>query len=103
MNYRIALRNSGISALSACVCNWCYVKGQRVAFFGVPMTGGTTMGSRPQDQEFQKAIWNAAKKHMREVHGLKVVRNGMGGWKTERIDSKDPAAAGRRAAKKSGE
>jgi len=103
MNYTMAIRSAGIAALNSTVCNRCYVDGHRVAFFGVPLTGGTLMGNRSQDLEFQKAVWNAAKKHVREVHGLKVVRNGMGGWKTERIDSKDPAAAGRRAAKANNE
>ena len=56
MNYTMALRSAGISTLSSMVCTRCYVKGQRVAFFGVPMTGGTTLGNRPQDQEFQNCL-----------------------------------------------
>jgi hypothetical protein len=87
MNYTMAIRSAGLAALSSTVCNRCYVDGNRVAFFGVPMTGGTLMGNRSQDLEFQKAVWNAAKKHVREVHGLKVVRNGMGGWKTVKLEA----------------
>jgi len=46
----------------------------------VPVTG-TQLGNRPQDHEFKKNIWKAAQKHMREVHGRKIVANGAGGWK----------------------
>ena len=34
---------------------------------------------------------------------VRIFKKLMGGWKTERIDSKDPAAAGRRAAKANNE
>ena len=81
MNYTLAIRSANLAALSSTVCVRCYVKGDRTPFFGVPITG-TVLGTRPQDLEFQKAIWKAAKKHVKEAHGLQVVRNGAGGWKT---------------------
>jgi len=88
IDYVQAIRSAGISALSSMVCNWCYVQGGRTPFFGVETTGGTILGNRPQDREFQKEIWKAAKNHVREVHGRKVVRNSMGGWKTVAITTK---------------
>ena len=95
MNYTRAIRSAGIAALSSTICVHCYVKGDWTAFFGVEDTGPlcgrpTIMGTRPKDLEFQKAIWNAAKNHLRETHGLQIDRNGMGGWKTERIQEEAP-------------
>ena len=97
MNPTQKLRSAGVACLMSTTCVWCYGTGDlgaapgiRNSFFGVPITG-TVLGNRPQDRDFQKKIWQAAKKHMREVHGRAIIRNGMGGWKTERIDSKDPA------------
>ena len=85
-NYIARLRNSGSSALSSIVCNRCYRNGARVAFFGVALTGGTTLGNRAKDHAFQKAIWTAAKKHMKEEHGLEFISNGhVDGFKLQRI------------------
>jgi protein-disulfide isomerase-like protein with CxxC motif len=93
IDYMSRLRNAGVSCLMSCTCSWCYGNGDlgaapgiRNSFFGVPVTG-TVLGNRPQDQEFHKNIWNAAKKHMREVHGQEVVRNGVGGWKVVQISA----------------
>tara|TARA_R100000306_G_C4357863_1_gene133715 strand:+ start:864 stop:1061 length:198 start_codon:yes stop_codon:yes gene_type:complete len=47
-----------------------------VAFFGVQPNGGVTMGNRPKDRDFQKAIWTAAQKHMREEHNMEFISNG---------------------------
>lgn len=84
IDYVQAIRCAGISALTSMVCNWCYVQGGRTPFFGVKVTGAI-FGNRPQDVEFQKKIWQAARKHCEEVHGRKVVRNSMGGWKTIKV------------------
>ena len=87
IDYLMRLRSSGVAALSSSTCSWCYGSGDlgaangiRNSFFGVPITG-TQLGNRPQDHEFKKNIWKAAQKHMREVHGRKIVANGAGGWK----------------------
>ena len=64
------------------VCSRCYPSGKRVAFFGVPVTGGTTLGSKPADKKFKRAIWEAGKKHVLEAHNRVIVKNGVGGWKT---------------------
>ena len=93
MDYRLAIRSAGLAALSSTVCVRCYVHsganttGDRTPFFGVkvdgPLNGRPTInGTRPKDFEFQKAVWKAAKNHVREAHGLQVVHNGAGGWKT---------------------
>jgi len=79
-DYLMRLRSSGVACLSSSTCSWCYPSGIRNSFFGVPVTG-TQLGNRPQDHEFKKNIWKAAQKHMREVHGRKIVANGAGGWK----------------------
>jgi hypothetical protein len=84
VDYLIRLRCSGVAALSSSTCSWCYPSGIRNSFFGVPVTG-TQLGSRPQDHEFRKNIWKAAQKHMRDVHGRKIVANGAGGWKIVKI------------------
>ena len=63
---------------------WSSANGIRNSFFGVPVTG-TQLGNRPQDHEFKKNIWKAAQKHMREVHGRKIIANGAGGWKIVKI------------------
>ena len=104
-NYLLRLRSSGASALSSMVCNRCYRSGARVAFFGVELNGGTTLGSRAKDHAFQKEIWGAAKKHMKEEHGLEFISNGhVDGYNLKRIKELiDPAADGRRAARESGE
>ena len=84
-NYMARLRTSGASALHTQVCNFCYLKGERVPFFGVELSGAI-QGSRPQDQKFRKSIWTAAKKHMKEEHGLEFISNGhVDGFKLQRI------------------
>ena len=87
VDYFRRLRSSRVACLASSTCSWCYGSGDlgaapgiRNSFFGVPVTG-TLLGSRPQDQEFQKNIWKAAQKHMRDAHGRKIVANGVGAWK----------------------
>ena len=84
-NYTHRLRGANAACLMSETCSWCYRDGKRNSFFGVPMTGGTIMGHRPQDRDFQKTIWIAAREHYREVHGREIVRNGAGGWKVQKI------------------
>lgn len=94
INYLMRLRSSGVAALLSTTCSWCYSwrtdedgirhDGIRNSFFGVPVTGAL-LGHRPQDHEFRKNVWKAAQKHMREVHGRKIVSNKVGGWKVVKI------------------
>ena len=87
-NYMSRLRNSGASALSSIVCRCCYHNGARVPFFGVQRNGGVTVGNRPKDRNFHKAMWLAAKKHMQEEHGLEFVSNGHpDGYKLRKIQT----------------
>jgi len=90
IDYILALRSAGVACMMATVCSRCYKDGHRVAFFGVPITG-TTMGDKPKDRVFQKAVWCAAKKHIKEVHGLAIIRNGAGGWKTTKLRMEEPS------------
>ena len=83
MDYSRAMWQAGMVALMSMVCRWCYRDGDRTPYFGVPVTG-TMLGRRPQDQEFQKNIWKAAKNHLWGAHSLLVVRNRTGGWKVTR-------------------
>ena len=75
------LRASGASCMMNITCKWCYNGGERVAFFGVPVTG-SLWGSKPADKKFKRAIWEAGKKHVLEAHNRVIVKNGVGGWKT---------------------
>ena len=91
VDYLMRWRSSGVASLASSTCSWCYGSGDlgtangiRNSFFGVPVTG-TQLGNRPQDHEFKKNIWKAAQKHMREVHGRKIIANGAGGWKIVKI------------------
>jgi len=93
IDYLMRLRSSGVACLLSNTCSWCYGSGDlgaangiRNAFFGVPVTG-TQLGNRPQDHEFKKNIWKAAQKHMRDVHGRKIIANGIGGWKVVKISA----------------
>jgi protein-disulfide isomerase-like protein with CxxC motif len=94
IDYFMRVRSSRVACLSSITCSWCYglacrgnsPRPARNSFFGVPVTG-TTRGNRPQDHEFQKNIWKAAQKHMRAVHGRKIVANGIGGWKVVKISA----------------
>ena len=86
-NYQRRFKSSRVASLMSNTCSWCYGSGDpgtangiRNAFFGVPITVAM-LGNRPQDHEFQKNVWQAAQKHLREVHGRKIVSNGVGGWK----------------------
>ena len=72
--------------LHSVVCAACYKSGGRVGFFGVAPNGASIMGGRPQDQKFRKAIWIAAKKHMKEEHNMGFVSNGhVDGYRLKKI------------------
>jgi len=85
INYFHRVKGSGASSQSSSVCSYCYREGKRVAFFGVELNGGNIMGGRDIDRDFQKKIWQAAQKHLKEVHGKKIVKNRMGGWYVTKI------------------
>ena len=67
-------------------CFLCYEDGNNEGFKTyskiIPSGDGTLVGSRPQDREFQKAVWQAAEKHIKEIHGLELVLTGDDAWKS---------------------
>jgi hypothetical protein len=85
VNYILRIRSTGLACLSSLVCTHCYVKGGRVPFMGVELTGGTTLGSKPKDKAFQKEIWQAMVKHYRNEHGMEFVRGAGGCYQGKRI------------------
>ena len=71
-------------------CFLCYENGNneasKTAYSGIlPSGDGTLVGNRPQDQEFQKAVWQAAEKHIKEIHGLELVLTGDDAWKAIQV------------------
>ena len=84
-NYIIRVRASNAGCLMSTVCTFCYREGKREAFFGVKPNGGVIMGGRDIDIDFQKRIWQAAQKHLKEVHGKKIIKNRMGGWRVSTL------------------
>ena len=79
-NYFIRVRSSNAGCLMSTVCTYCYREGKREAFFGVKPNGGVLLGTRDIDYDFGKRVWQAAQKHLKAVHGKKIVKNRMGGW-----------------------
>ena len=58
-----------VSSLMSLHCRHCRMERTPTkAFFGEKGNGGATIGSRPADRDFQKRIYKAAKKHIKEVH-----------------------------------
>ncbi len=91
IDYYKRVRASGAGCMMATVCTYCYPEGKRVAYFGESPNGGTIRGGRPIDRDFQKRIWQAAQRHLRETHGKTIIKNRGGGWKVVLISDNNPS------------
>lgn len=75
--------STGFICMLSCICSICYNEGKREAFLGLDPKGGTVLGIRPQDREFQNRIWKEFKRHMK-THGREVYKSGPA-WSVRRI------------------
>ena len=69
--YLTAVIHSGYKSLNTFHCSVCRIegkKGQTEAWFGADPQDGHIMCDGPKDRAFKLRIWQAFRKHFREVH-----------------------------------
>jgi len=69
-DYLGAIRKSGMWRLMSYHCPICYkeLEGKSQAYYGAEWNGGAWIGTKPKDYAWRLLIWQAFRKHFREVH-----------------------------------